>query len=718
VSSEGPEPDRAEPGGAEQLALLREQVRRSRTRPPEGLAEADPVARVVVDVGLPHLDRTFDYAVPASMADTARPGVRVRVRFAGQQVDGWVVARTATSDSQRALARLGRVVSPDPVLTPEVLALARAVADRYAGTLPDVLRSAVPPRHAATEAKLLASLSTSAASADESGPADPPGASDPSPGADGWDRYQRGGALVQALQHPGATPPRVAWTALPGEDWAAALARLAAVTAAAGRSTLLVAPDARDVRRLDGALTSALGPDRHVLLTADLAPAARYAAFLRARHGAVRVVAGTRAAVFAPLPDLGLLALWDDGDDSLADPRAPYWHAREVLSLRSQQSGIPLVVGSYARSVDVARSVRTGWLTSLHASRAVVRQAAPRVVPAGGGSASDAELARDPAARSARLPHTAFEVTRDALTRGPVLVQVPRRGYLPGLACARCRAPARCGSCSGPLALAAGTRTPQCRWCGRLATDWRCPQCGFDRYRATATGVRRTAEELGLAFRGVPVLTSGRDPGRGGVLDVVAARPTLVVATTGAEPRAEGGYAGALLLDGRLLLERPDLRAAEEAARRWFNAAALVRPAPEGGTVVLVAEADLPVTQALVRWDPAGLADRELDERAAAGLPPAARVAELVGAADDVDDLLARTALPASARVLGPVPWTDPESRRPAEPEPDSPVRALVTLPAVDGAALARELRAAAGVRSARKVGGPVTVRLDPVPLR
>jgi primosomal protein N' (replication factor Y) len=190
------------------------------------------------------------------------------------------------------------------------------------------------------------------------------------------------------------------------------------------------------------------------------------------------------------------------------------------------------------------------------------------------------------------------------------------------------------------------------------------------------------------------------------------------VATTGAEPRAEGGYAGALLLDGRLLLERPDLRAAEEAARRWFNAAALVRPAPEGGTVVLVAEADLPVTQALVRWDPAGLADRELDERAAAGLPPAARVAELVGAADDVDDLLARTALPASARVLGPVPWTDPESRRPAEPEPDSPVRALVTLPAVDGAALARELRAAAGVRSARKVGGPVTVRLDPVPLR
>lgn len=698
-------------GGSEQLALLREQVRRSRTKPPEGLAEVDPVAQVVVDVALPHLDRTFDYAVPASMADTAVPGVRVRVRFAGQQVDGWVVARASTSDSQRALARIGRVVSPDPVLTPQVLALARAVADRYAGTLPDVLRAAVPPRHAATEAKLLASLATSTAEVAA------PGGDDPV-GTDSWGRYPRGGALLRALQHPGAVPPRVAWTALPGEDWAVALARLAAATVAGGRGALLVAPDARDVRRLDESLTVALGPGRHVLLTADLAPAARYAAFLRARHGGVQVVAGTRAAVFAPLPDLGLLALWDDGDDSLADPRAPYWHAREVLSLRSQQGGIPLVIGSYARSVDVARSVRTGWLASLQASRAVVRQVAPRVVPAGGDTASDAELARDPAARSARLPHTAFEVARDALTRGPVLVQVPRRGYLPGLACARCRAPARCSSCSGPLALAAGSRTPHCRWCGRIAADWHCPHCGFDRYRATATGVRRTAEELGLAFRGVPVLTSGRSQGRGGVLDLVPGRPALVVATTGAEPRAEGGYAGALLLDGRLLLERPDLRAVEEAARRWFNAAALVRPAPDGGTVVLVAEADLPATQALVRWDPAGLADRELDERAAAGLPPAARVAELIGAAADVDDLLARTVLPASARVLGPVPWSDPETRRSSEGEPEAQVRALVTLPAADGAALARELRAAAGVRSARKAGGPVTVRLDPVPLR
>ncbi len=526
--------------------------------------------------------------------------------------------------------------------------------------------------------------------------------------------------MVARLGDGGEPSPRAAWTALPGEDWPAALAYLAHITATAGRGALLVVPDARDVRRLDAALTASLGRGRHIVLSADLAPAARYRAFLKVRHGLARVVVGTRAAAFAPVPDLGLVVLWDDGDDALAEPRAPYWHAREVLSLRAQQSGCALVVGSYARSVDVARSVRTGWLASVAAPRAAVRRAAPVVRPVGGDATTDRELARDPAARSARLPHTAFEVAREGLATGPVLVQVPRRGYLPGLACQRCRESARCQTCAGPLQQLGAGDAPRCRWCGRLATDWHCSHCGFDRFRATSTGSRRTADELGRAFRGVQVLTSGREPGGVGVLDVVPARPALVVATPGAEPHVDGGYAAALLLDGRLLLDRVDLRAAEEAARRWFAAAALVRPAADGGVVVLLADANLSAVQALVRWDPAGFADRELDERAAVGLPPAARVAELVGSSTDVADLLARTNLPAAAHVLGPVPWSEPASARPPLDSVDHParVRALVTVPPALGGVLARELRAAAGVRSARKTGGPVTIRLDPVPLR
>ncbi|MEO8776851.1 MAG: primosome assembly protein PriA, partial [Candidatus Nanopelagicales bacterium] len=360
----------------------------------------------------------------------------------------------------------------------------------------------------------------------------------------------------------------------------------------------------------------------------------------------------------------------------------------------------------------VARSVRTGWLTDMVAPRSAVRRAAPLVRALGGDAASEVELSRDPAARTARLPHEAFTVARDALTRGPVLVQVPRRGYLPGLACQRCREPARCPHCAGPLQLTSAGAVPVCRWCARPALDWCCPNCAGDRLRASSTGARRTADELGRAFQGVAVVTSGRDPDGAGVRDTVGPHPALVVATPGAEPVAEGGYAAALLLDGRLLLDRPDVRAGEEAVRRWLSAASLVRPAVEGGVVVLLADAALGPTQAVVRWDPEGYADRELDVRIASGLPPAARVAELVGAGADVAALLELTRLPTSARVLGPVPL--PGRRFGEDPER---VRALVTVPPGAGATLAAELQAAAGVRSARKDGGPVTVRIDPAVL-
>ncbi len=106
------------------------------------------------------------------------------------------------------------------------------------------------------------------------------------------------------------------------------------------------------------------------------------------------------------------------------------------------------------------------------------------------------------------------------------------------------------------------------------------------------------------------------------MLATVGREPALVVATPGAEPVAEGGYAAALLLDGWAMLSRPDLRVDEEALRRWLAAAALVRPGPGGGTVVIVAEAAIPAVQALVRWDPASFADASSPSGRRCGCPP------------------------------------------------------------------------------------------------
>src|SRR5690606_41222335 len=122
---------------------------RSRRRAP-----TRSVARVVVDTPLPHLDHPFDYRVPESLDQDAVPGCRVRVRFNGQLLDGFLLERADTSDFPGRLAYLHQVVSPEPVLTPEIAALARIVADHYAGALSDVLRLAIPPpparRHAET----------------------------------------------------------------------------------------------------------------------------------------------------------------------------------------------------------------------------------------------------------------------------------------------------------------------------------------------------------------------------------------------------------------------------------------------------------------------------------------------------------------------------------------------------------------------------------------
>lgn len=80
----------------------------------------------------PHLDRLFDYTVPAAMSESVRPGVRVKVRFAGQDVDGYVIERVDRTEHAGALLALRRVVSAEAVLSPEVASLARSVADYYA----------------------------------------------------------------------------------------------------------------------------------------------------------------------------------------------------------------------------------------------------------------------------------------------------------------------------------------------------------------------------------------------------------------------------------------------------------------------------------------------------------------------------------------------------------------------------------------------------------
>lgn len=731
----------------------------------------NPVARVRVDSTLPQVDRTFDYRVPAELSEDAVPGARVRVLFNGHELTGYIEERAATTDWTRtSLLPLKSVLSRVPAVAPEIFALAEALADRYASTVANVLRLAVPPRIAALDKKYAPLLPgyesaylgdsapesehvesehaalghaepESSAASDTSTHADPyawlatPGA--PAPfvldpptlnpdapdAASVFSDYENGAEFIEDVAAGAAT--RAVMTVLPGHlehTWADVVATALATAATSGRGAIAVVPTAKNLDLLEAALAERLPADSFVRLSSDSTPHTRYHGFVKARLGRVPVVIGTRAAAYAPVANLGLVVCWDDGDSSLVERRAPYCHARDVLLLRASAENTAALFAGFSMSSEAARLVRTRWASHVRAPRALVRDYSPRIFSTG----SEFELARDPLAAMARIPHLAFEHARRALARGPVLVQVARSGYIPSFSCERCRMPARCGECSGPLSVASGSSVPSCSWCGHLAQQWRCSECGFTHWRYSAAGATRTAEELGRAFPNVPVISSAGDHVRASV----GPEPALVVATPGAEPVAFGGYAAALLLDADKMLRFDSLRAPEAALRRWLNAAALVRPAALEGTVVTTASPS-PVEQALVRWDPAWFARRELEERAQTGLPPAVRTAAVTGAEADVrafmEEFLGSSALPERVReqlrIVGPVPldqgyfaWSESLEEDSEEAPVQGDWRTLMFFSYGIAQQVTRELRATRATIAALKknVGErPVQIRCD-----
>lgn len=692
------------------------------------LAADLPVARVLLESSLPHLDRPFDYSVPATLDAEAQPGVRVKVKFNGQELAGYVLERSGESDAGHTLVPLHKVVSRVPVLTPAVAELAGRVAARYAGTVSDVLRVAVPPRMAKLEKEFAPGGRLDAAlfaAGEEPGATVPSGLQ-----ASHWSSYRNGPAF---LQHLGSgESPRAVLNALQGfgpGGWPGLIAEAVAAVRLSGRGAVVVVPDYRDLDRVEAALLELLPAGDVARLTADDGQTPRYRSFLRILSGAAGVAVGTRSAAYAPVHNLGLVVCWDDGDDLHIEQRSPYAHSREVLLLRAGQEGAACLLAAHSRSTETERLVESGWAWPVEAERTVVRRTVPRVL----NTADSFELEHDPLARIARLPGAAWRAAKDGLERGPVLVQVARAGYAPSLACETCREPARCAACSGPLAIAGASGSsavPQCRWCSAPAQAWRCTTCNGTRLRRGAAGALRTAEELGRAFPGKPVITSSGDQVKATVPDTKA----LVVATVGAEPVAAGGYAAALLLDGDSLLRRENLRAGEDAARRWFNAAALVRPAPEGGLVVITAD-DAAGVGALLRWDPAGYARRELALRQELHLPPAVRIASITGGRTAVGHFtraveermaaqgtVLRTAGPAPLVMAGPpsgttgaAPGGAASGARPGARESGGDVRTLLFIPYAQAAAATTAMRAVKAAAAAKRTDDPVQLRLDGV---
>ncbi|GAA1988559.1 primosomal protein N' [Microbacterium pumilum] len=626
------------------------------------------VARVLIDSPLPQLDRLFDYAVPDAFTAEALPGVRVKVplRSAGRMVEGFIVDVGEPDSSDRPLSEIDAVVSAVPVLTPGLYALARRAADRAAGSASDILRLAIPKRMVRAEKAWLASPPVTTPEVHDAARAWAAASLAPFTGL--GEAVSRGDRL--ALDAPPST------VRLPdgGEAgaWAVVLAAAAVHSLAGGRSAIIIVPDHRDRAQLEAVLAGRVAAEAIVRDDSQQSSPVRYAAFLRMLTPVPCIVIGNRSAVYAPVHEPGLIALWDDGDPLLAEPLSPGVHARDAALLRQELDHTALVFAGHTRTTDVERLVAVGWVREI----STARRSSPRVV---------LSATREGESRGARVPSAAFAAARTALADGPVLVQVARPGYAPVLVCAECRHPARCLHCGGPLHATSQGATPECGWCGRAAPAWTCPNCSSTRLRMASAGSERTADELGRAFPGTRVIIAdGAHP-----MSHVDARPALVVATRGAEPIAAGGYRAVILLDGDRMLLGDDLRIGESCLRWWSNAAALAAP---GAPVHLVGVAG-PVARALATWTQPAYARAELADRAPLRMPPTVRVAALEGDARTVSTALdalrnAVTELD-DAAVLGPV-------------DREGTVRALVRFDYALGAKVTESLRASV-VRQALK---------------
>jgi primosomal protein N' (replication factor Y) len=379
------------------------------------------------------------------------------------------------------------------------------------------------------------------------------------------------------------------------------------------------------------------------VLSAEQEPGIRYESFLTILNNEVDLVLGTRNAVFAPLNNLGLIAMWDDADENYFSQQSPYWNAREVAMIRAELNKCDFYAFGNSESIAINHAVKTNRAKREDFGNYQSSENWPEIFTLDSSTS-------DPLEKSKRLPKKAWEIIKDGLNKGNVLIQVPRLGYSSNLQCTDCRESARCISCTGPIFIKEKNSAAECKWCGKIASNWKCRFCNNKDFRISVIGQTKTVEELGKSFPGVQIITSGGKT----IIREFEGKNSIVVATPGAEPRTSEGYSAAVLLDAYLLLGVPSLAASEEALRKWIHVMTLVKPEQLGGKVFITSESNNRVVQALVKRQPNWLIDKELELRVETNLQPAVTSVSLKGDLEQINQIREKFVNDDSLTILGP----------------------------------------------------------------
>ena len=619
-----------------------------------------PNQPAVAQVAVPRpLRRLFDYATEAPLA----AGVRVRVPFGRASVIGVVVAGQEASEHR--LKPVQSVLDETPLLTPDLLALGKWLARYYHHPIGDVFATMLPtkarrgnpaqakedpfwmpqegddealarvPRqrqalqrlrqaggaHAselrgldierrhllALEAKgLVRRAPTPAPTASHQ-----PAAHQPTPPqADAIKTITA--SLRQAAVHllDGVT----------GSGKTEVYMRVIAEVVRAGGQALVLVPEIALTPQTVARFQARFGAV--ATLHSAESDSARFDTWLKCRSGVHRVLIGTRSAVFAPLPRLGVIVVDEEHDGSFKQTEGLRYSARDVAVKRGQMLGVPVVLGSATPSMESLENAGAGRYTRL------------RLRERAGGARLPTFRLLD--IRGERLDrgfsaplHTA--IARHLAAGNQVLVFINRRGYAPVLLCGVCGWQARCEHCDANMAFHRPGRHLRCHQCGaRRPTPARCPACESEQMALVGTGTQRAEEGLRERHPNIPLHRVDRDTTRSmprlreSLDSVRGGAPAILVGT---QMLAKGHHLPRVTLvavldaDGGFLA--PDFRAPERTAQLIVQVAGRAGRAERPGEVVVQTfDPENANLQALVHTGYHGFAASEREARAAAGMPP------------------------------------------------------------------------------------------------
>jgi primosomal protein N' (replication factor Y) len=432
-----------------------------------------------------------------------------------------------------------------------------------------------------------------------------------------------------------------------------------------GKGSLILVPEISLTPMLVRAATARFGRIVSVLHS-ELSAGERHDQWWRIREGEAPVVVGARSAVFAPLPEMGLLVVDEEHDGAYKQDESPRYNARDVAVMRGQLEGAPVVLGSATPSVESYTNALKGKYQRLVLPTRIGPQGLPRievvdrraVLRAGGDEVLSPLLREALAARLAR--------------REQSLLLLNRRGWATSLLCRECGAQAACPNCSVSLTLHHGGRTALCHYCGHeVKAPAACATCNGAYLRLTGFGTERVVDAVRLALPEARVARLDRDLAarRGVVAKTLAAFEagetdvlvgTQMVAKGHDFPRVT--LVG--VIDADVGLGMPDFRAAERTFQLLTQVAGRAGRGDVAGEVIL--QSHLPDHYALVfacAQDYASFYEREMEFRRTMGYPPTTALVNLVVRSDDAAkgateaDVLARMLRESAGgryRLLGP----------------------------------------------------------------